>query len=196
MSRLFLVRHGQSTWNAERRLQGQADPPLTEAGEAQAVAARATLAGLPARRVVCSDLQRASRSAFLMGYPDAVPDPRWREIDVGDWSGRSIDALRSEDRQAWRGWRAGKVTPPGGESWAGFRARLGVALDEFGQEDDVLVVTHGGVIRAALSIVLGLAPDRLAPVPPGSLTVVETGSWPRLRTYGATPGPGSLDAPD
>jgi len=196
VSRLLLLRHGQSAWNAERRLQGQADPPLTAEGEAQARAAGALLEGQDVRHAVCSDLRRARRSAALAGFPEARLDPGWREIKVGDWSGRSVDDLRAEDRDAWRGWRAGRFTPPGAESWSAFAARIGEALAEFGGAEPTLAVTHGGVIRAVLSILLEIPPDRLAPIPPGSLTVVETGAWPRLRVYGATPTFGGQDAPD
>ncbi len=182
MSRLALVRHGESTWNAERRLQGQADPPLTSAGESQVRALAPQLPELGIDRAICSDLRRAARTADLLELR-AVPDPRWREIGVGDWTGRSIDALRAEDPDRWRGWRAGHFTPPGGETWVEFSSRLAEALAAL-PVGDVILVTHGGVIRALVAMLLDLSPDRLAPVPPASLTIVERGTWPRLRSYG------------
>ena len=79
MKRLFLVRHGESEWNAVRRLQGQADISLSAKGEAQATALASTVAQLAPDRVVTSDLRRAYQTASLLGYPDAQRDHRLRE---------------------------------------------------------------------------------------------------------------------
>src|SRR5919109_2161839 len=83
--RLILVRHGESTWNAEERLQGQLDPPLSERGREQSRALAQMVDGLPDERVVCSDLGRARETAELMGLRPGRYDDRWREIDVGSW---------------------------------------------------------------------------------------------------------------
>lgn len=115
--RLLLVRHGQSSWNAEERLQGQADPPLSELGRAPALA----LALAPVLRtlapdlVVTSDLARVRQSAELLGYPDAPADARWREFDLGDWTARTKAEVRAESNGAYSAWRAGRAGPPGGE---------------------------------------------------------------------------------
>ena len=103
--RLILVRHGESTWNAEERLQGQLDPPLSERGREQSRALAGMLDGLPDDRVVCSDLGRARQTAELLGLSPGRFDPRWREIDVGSWGGRvaaEVDALGPELTN-WRG---------------------------------------------------------------------------------------------
>src|SRR4051812_28497437 len=89
-ARLLLVRHGQSTYNAQARLQGQADPPLSEAGREEALRLAPALPGFPDDRVVTSDLQRARETAALLGHPGARPEPRLREIDVGAWAGRPL----------------------------------------------------------------------------------------------------------
>ena len=89
-ARILLVRHGQSTHNAQARLQGQADPPLSDAGRAEAELLRPALPAFETDRVVTSDLQRAAQTAALLGYPDARREPRLREIDVGEWEGRSL----------------------------------------------------------------------------------------------------------
>src|ERR671929_2443690 len=87
--RLILVRHGESTWNAEERLQGQLDPPLSERGREQsrALAAAVDLTGFPPERIVCSDLTRARETAELLGVAPGRYDERWREIDIGEWGG-------------------------------------------------------------------------------------------------------------
>jgi len=183
-ARLVLVRHGQSTYNAQRRLQGQADPPLSDAGRAEALALKAALPPFP--QVLCSDLQRASETAALLGYPEAERDRRWREIDVGEWEGRSLDDCGDEHERSWRG---GPLTPPGGESWAQFVTRVGGAVDELVQRGgEWLVVCHGGVVRAALTHVTGADPLTIAGPVNTSVTVLLTGERTRLERYAWTPG--------
>ena len=110
-ARLVLVRHGQSTWNAEGRLQGQADPPLSKLGRREAVALRGLLTGFPAGRVLTSDLRRTRETAAALGHPDAAPNPVWREIDVGEWAGRLLADLPAaavaDRRRACLGGRQG-----------------------------------------------------------------------------------------
>src|SRR3954454_15493726 len=110
-ARLVLVRHGQSTYNAQQRLQGQADPPLSDTGRDEARA----LAGVlpPFEQVVTSDLARASETAALLGYPEARRDERWREIALGEWQGRPLADFADETAYSWRG---GAITPARGES--------------------------------------------------------------------------------
>src|ERR671914_1615083 len=122
--RLILVRHGESTWNAEERLQGQLDPPLSDRGREQSIALAAMLDGLPDERVVCSDLGRARQTAELLGLRPGRFDTRWREIDVGEWGGRvaaEIDAQGSE----LTNWRGGPRKAPSGEAWEDFSERVG-----------------------------------------------------------------------
>ena len=74
-ARLILVRHGQSTHNAQARLQGQADPPLSEAGRAEAQLLRPRFTDFQPERVITSDLRRASETAALLGYPGGAARP-------------------------------------------------------------------------------------------------------------------------
>jgi probable phosphoglycerate mutase len=194
MERLILVRHGESTWNADERLQGQLDPPLSERGREQARSlARAVEAlGIPPERIVCSDLTRATETAELLGVEPAAFDPRWREIDVGEWAGRpaaEIDALDGE----LTNWRGGPRTAPDGEPWDMFAARIMDAADDLlAQGGSWLVVCHGGCIRVATSHLTGADPLRLAPPPNGSLTALAVDSQPpRLLIYGALPDGGA-----
>src|SRR5215217_2235315 len=185
MARLLLIRHGESTWNAEHRLQGQSDPPLSELGLEQAAALAPFLDGLPSRAVT-SDLTRAVQTADALGLRDVPRDPRWREIDIGEWAGHTLDELDPDDVAAWRG---GELAPPGAETWAQLQARVAAAIDELGGEDAV-VVTHGGCVRAACSHLTGADPRRLAPPANASLTVIEYGGRVRLHAYGLrAPGP-------
>jgi probable phosphoglycerate mutase len=182
-ARLVLVRHGQSTDNALARLQGQADPPLSEAGRAEALLLRDALPAF--EQVVTSDLVRASETASLLGYPDAVGDARWREIALGEWQGRALSDFPDETAYSWRG---GSITPAGGESWLEFQRRVGGAVDALAAAGGTwLVVCHGGVVRAALAHVTGADPRTIAGPVNTSVTVIRAGSPPRLERYAWTP---------
>src|SRR3954451_14865485 len=177
-ARIALVRHGQSTWNAESRLQGQADPPLSELGRREAAALAPALAGFAAERVVTSDLRRARGTADAVGRRRGAPDPAWREIDVGEWAGRPLAELPPGQEPAWRG---GHLVPPGGEAWEELEARVADALDQL--DGTWLVVTHGGVIRAAVAYVTGADAQRIAGPANASVTVVAPA---RLLAFGWT----------
>lgn len=153
MARLLLLRHGQSTWNAEGRWQGWADPPLSPTGEAQAVAAADRLAGLGLTGVVSSDLLRARQTAAIVAERLDIEvlavEPGLRERDIGDWSGLTT----TEIEQGWPGalgaWRAGALErPPNGEAFEEIAARVMGVLERLADGDgSLLVVTHGGVIH-------------------------------------------------
>ena len=203
MKRILLVRHGESEWNSVRRLQGQADIALSARGHQQAEALRRTVAGLAPDRVATSDLRRARDTAALLGFPDAEARADLRENDVGDWTGRMIADLVRDEPDAYRGWRAGTTTPPGGESWAAFRARTHEAVSALARRCDaaLLVVAHGGVVRAILESFLGLTPERIIPVGPASLTILKhptapDGGHTRLELFNFSPSGPVLDAPD
>ena len=184
-ARLFLVRHGQSTFNAQARLQGQADPPLSDAGRAEAKLLKPALARFDEARVVTSDLKRARETAELLGYPGARLDARFREIDVGAWAGRPLDDFPAGAEPAWRG---GPLKAPDGESWETFQARVGAAADELIAAGGAwLVVCHGGVVRAALSHVTGADAQRVAGPANASVTVFRAQDPPQLEGYGWVP---------
>src|SRR3954466_10512383 len=158
--RLVLIRHGQSTYNERALLQGQADPPLSDLGRAEAEFLRPTLDAFPPERVITSDLQRASETAAILGYPDARRDARWREIDVADWAERPLSDFPSGPETAWRG---GDISAPGGETWHDLAARVAGAVDGLtAAGGEWLVVCHGGAIRAALTYVTGIDPQHVA----------------------------------
>ncbi len=184
--RLLLVRHGETAWNAERRLQGNRDVPLSATGRAQATALAPAVAAHRPSRVVVSPLARTRETAELLGHPGDRRDARWQEADLGDWTGQLSDALRAAGGD-YDAWRAGLLTPPGGEPFAALTARVAAALADLCREptgEAVLVVTHGGPIRAAVQHLLGLAPARIVPVGPASLTLIDIGATgARLRGY-------------
>lgn len=164
MTRLLLVRHGQSVWNAEGRWQGQADPPLSDIGAAQAAAAAGHLDGVGL--VATSDLQRAVTTASIMaeelGVGPAVVEDGLRERSAGDWEGLT----REEIDAGWPGWLAARRWPDGWEDDASVLARVLPAVDRLvglaGERGTgtVVAVSHGGVIRT-VERHLGTRPEPL-----------------------------------
>jgi broad specificity phosphatase PhoE len=158
---LLLIRHAQSVWNEAGLWQGWADPPLSPLGEEQTLQAAARLAAEPPfDLLVASDLSRARRTGQLLAAAlnldvCSVLDPGLREYDVGVWSGHT----REEIEAGWPGEIArfsanDMVAPPGGEDRAAFDARVVAAGRRVGEAAEqsgasrVLVVAHGGVVRA------------------------------------------------
>jgi broad specificity phosphatase PhoE len=146
VARILLVRHGQSVWNADGRWQGQADPPLSELGEQQAVAAARAIGLVDA--IYTSDLTRARHTAELVAAQlgsDVAVDLRLRERDAGDWEGRT----RAEIDEGWPGYLDSGRRPDGYEPDPSVLARTLAALTAIAtsHDGDVLVITHGGVVR-------------------------------------------------
>jgi len=175
------MRHGQSVWNAERRLAGQADIPISELGHNQVVQQKETVQRLQPATIVCSDLRRARQSSSLLGFDSPAIDQRLREANVGAWEGEYIATLPKEHYQAWR---IGEFTPPQGESWHLFCNRVEEVLNERIATGGIcLLVTHGGVIRAACDRLLGLSPQQILPVSPASITVFDVYDTPKLSAF-------------
>jgi len=181
--RLLLVRHGETAWNAQGRLQGNLDVPLSDAGRRQARALAATVAAQEPRNVVTSPLSRTRETARLLALEPGAWDPRWAEADLGEWAGKLVPEI---DATQYADWRAGRREPPGGETLSDVRERVTAALRELPGENTV-VVTHGGPIRAVLRHLLGITSEHLVPVAPASLTVVDLAGTPRLAAYNVVP---------
>jgi broad specificity phosphatase PhoE len=148
-TRVLLVRHGQSEWNAEGRWQGQADPPLTDLGRLQAREAARALGTVDA--VWASDLQRAVETATIiadqLGVGPVVVDPDLRERDAGEFSGLT----RPDIAARFPGYLDDGRRPPGWEPDEALVARALRALHAIAAEvpgGDVLVITHGGLVYA------------------------------------------------
>lgn len=175
---LHLIRHGQSEWNAERRVQGQSDPPLTALGRDQARAAAEALADRPLSAVLSSDLHRAWATAALVAQPHGLPVvgvAGLREQRLGVLEGLPMaEALTIADGMDWTDPDA---AVPGGESLRQVYDRVAAALrpvcaGEHGGQ--VAVVSHGDAIRMARCALAG-EPIESAPyesVPTGSVTTL------------------------
>jgi len=186
MTRLLLIRHGESLWNRERRWQGHADIPLSDAGFAQATRLAAHLRSetLGIARVYSSDLRRALDTARELAGALGVTlvcDSGWREIDVGRWTGLSRNDIKREFAEEWERIAAGEDLPRGGgETFAAFSARIVAALGAIRDRhpnESVAVVTHGGVVRAVLLHILGLPWLRMREVEAVGNTAVTEMLW-------------------
>ncbi len=150
VTRLLLVRHGESTWNAVRRWQGRADPPLSERGEVQARRAVAIARSLgPFGGVVTSTLRRARATGDVIGNGLGIdvlaPLDGLGERDAGEWEGLT----RVEIEERYPGYLAEERRPPGYEGDPSIVERSSAALTSLiGTELPLLVVSHGGIIHA------------------------------------------------
>ena len=145
MTTILLARHGETDWNRKGIWQGWADPPLNDAGRAQARRLADQLRETPFDAVYSSDLQRARETAELVAEPHGVPvisDPGLREIDIGSWSGLT----RAEIDERFPG-----AVRPDGETRDQHAARVLEAVERIARanpERRILLVTHGGTMRA------------------------------------------------
>jgi len=162
---LWLVRHGESTWNALGLIQGHSpEPLLTRQGWAQAKQAAGQLAGRPVAAVFSSDLRRALDSAGPISRAvdrELVVDVRLRERGFGVLEGLSSDRLTVPLSGIVEGRVAdADAAPEGGESVRQLVGRVARFLDELDPgRGDVVLVVHGGVVRAALAHLDGIVPD-------------------------------------
>lgn len=165
MAILYLIRHGETDWNRDRRIQGQSDTPLNDAGREQSRLLGRRLRGTAFDAAYASDLSRAIETAELILEDRNLPlttDPGLRERAFGRWEGLDVQQAAELDPERWEAWRnrSGDVSPPGGESQVELEIRVTAALqsiaDRHHPDHTVLVVSHGGAIQGALWSWFGL----------------------------------------
>ena len=167
MRRWFLVRHGQTDWNKVGRAQGQSDPPLNQAGHEQAEAVAARLAPVAFEAAYSSDLRRAADTAapVMRGRDTPMTYRRdLREKDFGEWEGMTFEEVRRRYPRMYERLFDEKpeFAPPGGESDVTLLSRVAGAVARIadrhdGNNGDILVVSHGGALRAMMVSMLGLS---------------------------------------
>jgi broad specificity phosphatase PhoE len=166
---IYYIRHGETAWNAEGRLQGVQDIPLNDLGRRQAASAGGILADLFARdgrseaslAFVASPLGRARSTMELVRDSLKLPpknyaiDERLREIGYGQWEGSTLAQMQALDPDVFARRQAEKwtVPPPGGESYAEVQARVSDWYKQL--TADTVAVAHGGTARA-LMVALGI----------------------------------------
>lgn len=185
---LYLIRHGESEWNAESRLQGQGDPALSDKGREQAGEVAAIVAELEAESAIVSGLARASETAELAGHGDAEVDRRWNERCLGEWETRLESDIPESDMTAFRD---NEFVPAGAESWPQFQERVAGAFEDLaGRGGSWLVFTHGGCVRAVISYLTGADVLTVAGPSNTSVTIIQTVPRRRLRAFNRTTSPG------
>jgi probable phosphoglycerate mutase len=196
---ILLARHGESDWNRDRRWQGHADRPLTKRGEEQARALATRLADIPLDAIYASDLLRARATADAVARSrglDVQVVAELREVDVGSWSGLTREDARVRFPEDFARWLEGGQGWHDGESYEAMSERVLAALERIVVEQPdrrVLVVAHGGPIRAIHAAALGMdvhAYRRLRPVEPNarlSAVCYEDGRLTRLCPAGEIP---------
>ncbi|MGW4161100.1 histidine phosphatase family protein [Streptomyces sp. NPDC004788] len=162
--RIVLWRHGQTSWNLERRFQGSTDIELTDTGVAQARRAARLLAALKPDAIVSSDLKRAAATAAelsaLTGHTVAL-DSGLRETYAGEWQGLTHDEITARYGEQYAAWKRGEPVRRGGgelETEVADRAAPVVLehADKLPEDGTLVVVSHGGTIRTTIGRLLDL----------------------------------------
>jgi broad specificity phosphatase PhoE len=191
--RLIFLRHGETAYNAENRLQGQRDIPLDARGREQARSVGRTLRARIAPEIeqleaagafIASPLMRAretmetARAAIGLAPGRYRLDAALKELSFGAWEGLTWPEIEARDPEGLRARRRDKwnFTPPGGESYATLAGRLRPWVD--GLTGDAFVVSHGGVARALMALIAAVQPAKAAdaPIAQGRALRFENGS--------------------
>lgn len=165
MTPLVLIRHGPTDWNADRRLQGHTDVPLSEDGR-ELVSSWRVPPPVDGYRWVSSPLQRASETAELLGARDPALEPRIIEMHFGEWEGRRLPDLRSElgEEMVRNEARGLDFRPDGGETPRQVQERLVPWLEDIDSTGrPTVAVTHHGVLRVLYAMATGW--DLVGPSP-------------------------------
>jgi alpha-ribazole phosphatase len=163
---LFLIRHAQTKHSDDHRYQGTTDAPLNETGKLQAEEIAKRLNDKKIEAIYSSDLQRSVQTADFIAKEHKLPinqDERLREISFGDWEGMSYNEIQAQFPDLLEQWINDPAhhSPPNGETLTQLASRVKSAIDEIKskhtkENQTVLLVTHGGVIRTLLCMVLGV----------------------------------------
>jgi broad specificity phosphatase PhoE len=186
---VYLARHGQTAYNREGRFQGQLPVPLDETGRAQAGELAERAAGYGFAALWSSTLLRARETAEVVSAKIGLEpryDERLVETDAGDWTNRPFSEVQAQAPELFAMFITGDpdFAFPGGESFAQQEVRVGAALDDVeAGELPALVVCHGMVIRAALSVRAGhwlphgqrVPNGAVVPLDPALATEIDTG---------------------
>lgn len=159
--RLVLLRHGRTAWNAQRRFQGHADPPLDEVGRAQAYEVAAIIAAMRPDLMVSSSAIRARQTAEIVAEvvgSSFETDVRFQERGLGHWEGLTLDEVSATYPDEYEEWAAGQdVQRRGGETRDEVARRSLAALAELPEVPLTVVVTHGATAMATCNALLGLS---------------------------------------
>jgi broad specificity phosphatase PhoE len=184
MTRLILIRHGETNWNVERRKQGRNDQPLNEKGSIQAaLAAQYVKSAYNVKKVWTSPLQRCANTAALFEMAVLTSD-HLLEIDFGEWEGMLSSDIEKNYARLING-DVDKSDPPGGEKRKNLPVRAHNWIDEsnIANEDcDVVLVGHGGSMKGLLVALLNLPDEAMnnLTIDNCSVTVININPNPKI----------------
>jgi 2,3-bisphosphoglycerate-dependent phosphoglycerate mutase len=176
MTRLILIRHGETDWNTEGRWQGQVDVPLNATGRRQAQRMARSLKSAAIMAIYSSDLQRARQTAQVLADSTGLPlhlDSRLREIHQGEWQGLLFSEIQARYTQAYQDRQRDPLnfSPPGGEAVAQVRERVVAAIREIVRQhpdEAVAIVLHGFVLAVLIAHLRGQPFDQVWDLIPGN----------------------------
>jgi probable phosphoglycerate mutase len=199
----FLLRHGETEWNRERRVMGRRPVPLSEHGRRQLCALLPHLEDLGIRTVWTSPLERARGTAELvarhLGDIEVKEDPGLTEVDYAGWEGKTFQGLLEDpEYHAFHRDPVATPIPGGGESLLAVRERVFAAMERIARDSrgaPVVVVSHGDPLRLILAACLGMETRefRRLRVDNGALSAVElTGDWAEVKFVNMRPDLGAM----
>jgi broad specificity phosphatase PhoE len=195
----YLVRHGETEWNAESRMQGQLDSRLTDAGRAHAQSVAVLLGRLGVDHMFASPLGRVRETLAIFAGTLPLPavfDDRLKEWSGGEWSGELYGDLARKWPDVWAAWTADRyhTRSPGGENFADLAARARAFLSDARETTGgrVAIVAHGFLNRALANVLLGLSPAETLRIRQANdvvIRVVERLSGPEVDHFCGDEGP-------
>lgn len=167
LARFYLVRHGQTLWNVERKYQGQSDVPLTKIGKLQAEQVADKLKDKDIKAIYASDLSRTVHTAREIAKHhnlEVINDKDIRELSLGVWEGLTFNEVNERWSKEFREWQEKpfEIKPPEGETLTDLYNRTGRFMMRAAKahpKEKIIVVTHAGPIRAILAQILNLKRD-------------------------------------
>lgn len=187
--RIFLIRHGETLWNAEMKFQGHTDVPLSAGGLEQAKALAGRLKGQDLAAVYASDLSRAVETAGQLAVPRGLEVqklPALREMNFGDWEGLTFKEINDRYGELLKLWWSDplSVRVPGGESLSELAVRVTGAVKEIVASHpggQVAVVCHGGPVRSLAATVLGMDLNQYWRIRQdnAALNIIDFSAWDR-----------------
>jgi len=194
--KMFLVRHGESVWNVQRRVQSNLlQNPLSKKGKRQAALLGEKLRSMEFDHVYCSNVERAVETARIALGDKVQPNylEELREVSFGSWEGRLINDIKGDEPGKIENWynNPTSVSIKGAEDLFSFRERVVSVFETIvngNNMGDILVISHGGVICVYLTYLLGMSLDGMwsFSLPNASVTTIVLDFRPRLRLFGDT----------
>ncbi|UNC92487.1 histidine phosphatase family protein [Candidatus Contubernalis alkaliaceticus] len=179
---IYLLRHGQTLWNDQWRLQGQKDIDLSPKGMLQAKRAAESLIKVDFDSIYCSDLSRAVKTAEIVAEGrenEVIRTEKLREVSFGSWEGKNLQEITGQEREYYKSWLRDPVNypVPGGESMVDVKNRVINFLDTVlvKKDEKILLVSHGGPIKIIIAKALHMNLSHLSSlvISPVSLSILQ-----------------------